>query len=73
MSNIYAGHGVSKMGTGNEMQDLESAINLGIKCTWIQNVADLWRNGRFGKVFELVDLRFRSDIEHDFRIRAIFS
>jgi len=34
----------------------------------IQDVADPRRNGRIGKVFELAELRFRRDIERDFRI-----
>jgi len=39
---------------------------------WIQNVADSRRNGRIGKVFELVELRFHCNIEYNFRIRTIF-
>ena len=34
----------------------------------IQNVANLWRNGRIGKVFELAEPHFRRDIEPDFFI-----
>ena len=35
---------------------------------WIQNVADLRRNGRIRKVFELAEPHFRRDMERDFRI-----
>jgi len=34
----------------------------------IQNVADLWRNGRIGKVFKSAKPRFRHGMERDFRI-----
>jgi len=34
----------------------------------IQNVADPRRYGRIGKVFELVEPRFKRDMERDFRI-----
>ena len=56
-----------------------SVINTGIPGTdlpnvvsWIQNVAAPKRNGCIRKVFELVEPRFPSDIEHDFRFREIF-
>ena len=34
----------------------------------IQDVADPWRNGRNGKVFELAEPCFHRDIGRDFRI-----
>jgi len=34
----------------------------------IQNVADPWRIGRIGKVFQLTEPRFWRDMERDFRI-----
>jgi len=35
---------------------------------WIQNMADLQRNGGIEKIFELTEPRFRGDMECDFRI-----
>ena len=35
-------------------------------------MADLRRNGRIGKVFELAEPRFSRVVERDFRIRPIF-
>jgi len=53
-------------------------LNFKFQITWmfkpvIQNVTDPRRNGRSGKVFELVEPRFRRDMGRDFRIYAIFS
>ena len=40
--------------------------------SWIQNGVDPQRNERIGKVFELVELRFRRNIKRNFHIKVIF-